>query len=135
MIYEAQKIMILDHPNKNNHIYSTEAIQEALTRLPEQLVGEFGPSYSNVDYLIPDSIFNVDLSNVSHRVDNLRIEDGYLVGDITTLKTPAGISLESILEEVDFRPRSIGTIVRDGNGNGIITDINIISVDAVMDGA
>ena len=125
MIKKNEKLMILDVPNKNNRIYTTQAVYNALTRLPKMVVGEFGPS---------DGAQAIDLGKVSHRVDNLRIEDGYLVGDVTTMKTPMGIELDKILDKVDFRPRSAAIVMLGEEGVLTITDLTIISIDAVMEG-
>lgn len=72
---------------------------------------------------------SVALSEVSHTVENLRIEEGFLVGDITVLDTPKGRDLERLLDSCDFRATGLG-VIRGGH----VTDYNLISIDAVLDG-
>lgn len=113
------RITEVDVPNKNGHIYSTECVQSFLGK---EVLGQIGMVAGEID-----------LSNVSHKISNLRIEDGFVVGDVTTLNTPQGRLLSDLLESTNmcFRMSGYGNI--DENGN--ISEFELISVNLVNDGA
>ena len=119
------RICQADVPNKNNRTYSTEALQNAVDKLPRpELLGTIGMPVSD----------KVDLFNVSHSVSNLRLEDGYLVGTMKVLETPQGKMLKELLStppSLDFRLAGVGKVDR----NGVVSDFTITSVNAVYDGA
>jgi hypothetical protein len=71
----------------------------------------------------------VDLSNVSHMVTDLRIEESKIVADIQVLKTPKGIILQEKIDanEVEIVQRGLGKIGKDN----IVTDYELIAIDAV----
>jgi len=114
------KILKLDAANKNGRIYATATIQSAIDRLENKAVlGTLGmPSEASVQ-----------LSEVSHVVNNLSIEDGYLVGNATVLKTQKGEELKKLLAEnkIVFRTAGIGKI----DENGKVSEYNIISIGAI----
>lgn len=112
------QIQKLDAPNKNGRVYSTEVIQEAIKAKGDNpILGTFG---------MPETSL-VNLTDVSHVVRNLTIEDGYLVGEVTVLKTPRGEILEKVLDEMVFRTSGTGNVDDDGN----ITDFHILTVAAI----
>lgn len=112
------KILQLDVPNKNDRTYTIECVQDSLGK---EFLGCIG---------FPPGVNGVPLEEASHKVGNLRIEDGYLIGDIVVLDTPKGKDLSSILNGVDFRTRGTGIIE-----NGVVKNYKLISIDAVYDGA
>lgn len=132
----AVRILILDQPNKNNRTYTTECVQQCIDTHPV-VYGELGMSPFNVNELI-DSSSSVDLSvntaRISHVVTNMKIKDGYWVGDVRILNTPMGRMLNQLISvefHIDFRPRGTGNI----NEDGVISNYSIISIDVVSDGA
>jgi hypothetical protein len=117
------QIMRADVPNSNGIVYPLSALEECIQASKAETI--FG-------MLDPGDITNVDFSKVSHIVDNLQIEDGYLVGDVQILQSAKGDLLKKLLEEVHIDFRASGTGVRVGN---TITNFKLISIDAVYDGA
>jgi hypothetical protein len=117
------QILRADVPNSNGRIYPLAALE----RCVEQ--AEAGPIFGSLGLTEGTSI---DLSKVSHTIENLRIEGEYLVGDVTILHTPEGERLNALLDgvQIDFRPTGTG-VIREG----LITNYNLISIDAVFDGA
>jgi hypothetical protein len=112
------KILELDKPNKNGRIYPTAVIAKSLESVKYPVFGELGFNpYGGV-------LATIDVSNISHKVENLRIEDGFLVGDVTVLKTPKGLILEQVISNAEFLPKGTGSIDKDGN----ISEYSLISV-------
>lgn len=112
------KIQKLDEPNKNGRIYSTDVIKAAIEKINNQAVmGTIG---------MPEGP-SMNIAKVSHVVANLTIEDGYLVGDLTILKTPMGEELSKMLDEMVFRTIGIGNISDDGE----VTNFQISGICAI----
>ncbi len=115
------RIMELDIPNKNGITYTTEAVERAI----EDWNQVFGtPMVNTFD---PKPKPHVDVNSISHVVSDLRISDGYLVGEVKVLNTPNGITLAEIVEDIDFAPRGWGVISKEG----VVTDYKMIAIDAV----
>ena len=105
-------------PNKNGHVYSADCFESALGK---EFFGTIG---------MDDFNESVDLNRVSHRITNLRIEDGFLVGDVEILSTPMGKVLSEI-GGMDYRTAGFA----DMDSNGIISKYQLISINAVENGA
>lgn len=120
------RIQQLDVPNGNTRVYSTNEMEKAIAGV-EMLFGEMDPEPG----------MTVVLSNVSHSIRNLAIEDGYLVGEMTVLNTPAGNQLSSVMEksDVQFRMSGTGIVTTDAHGIQHVTDYRLISVFATNKGA
>lgn len=119
------KICQADVPNKNNRMYSAGVLQRAVDKLKRpELFGAIGmPSDPTVN-----------LTEVSHTVSDLHLEDGYLVGKIRVLETPQGKILKHLLDapvSLDFRLAGRGKV----DSNGVVSEFEIDSVNAVYDGA
>lgn len=121
------KILELDVPNKNGRIYPTDVIAKSLKSAESLMLGQMGY----------DEIINkvgargvVDISSASHMIDNLKIEDGHLVGDVTILRTPKDIILEQIIDDTEFRPIGIGTSISQGD-HDVITRYTLLSISAI----
>ncbi len=115
------EILMLDVPNGNRRTYTTEAVSEALKNIPNEVLGQ-------IDYP-SENFMHVNISAISHKINNLRIENGKLIGDVTILKTPNGKLLEKLLEfpGSGFRPRSFC----DVDENGVVSNLQIIAIDFV----
>jgi hypothetical protein len=116
------QILRVDVPNGNGRIYPLAALEQCVEK------AKAGPIFGVLGLTEGTS---VDLSKVSHTIENLRIEGEYLVGDVTILHTPEGKRLDALLDgvQIDFRPTGTG-VIREG----LITNYNLISIDAVFDG-
>lgn len=122
-------VLNLNQPNKNGRIYTTETVAAALTKYAatidlKQAVGEL---------VLEDTILigsTVNLSNVSHIVENAEIDGDHLIADIRVLRTTAGEQLAYLLQldKIAFRPRGLGKI----DSNQRVTDYEFISIDAVL---
>jgi hypothetical protein len=62
--------------------------------------------------------------NATHSISNFRIEDDWLLGDITILNQ----SILPIIDNLVFRPRSFGNMCP----NGVVKDLDIIGFDAIL---
>ena len=115
-------------PNKNNRTYPLSVLQQ-IVDTTDEIYGELGPTCSNdYDNWIVRQITQVDMQRVSHKVNNLRLEDNQLIGDVISLNTPCGHILTQLMEDVpiSFRPRGIG-VLTEGQ---IISDFKLIAIDA-----
>lgn len=128
----AVKIQKLDEANRNGRIYSTEAVQEALDKIDQRHVfGTIG--YPNTGTYIQDNT-GIPLHEVSHMANNLRIEDGYLVGDIKVLETPKGNILSQLIEdgvETAFRTLGYANVDADGQVRDFtLTGVVLVPADS-----
>ena len=116
-----------DEPNANGRIYLRETVEKIIEQSREdknRLLGTVGMPAGTT----------LDLTGVSHMVNNLRIiEHGDLVGEVMVLDTPIGAVLSKMLHdgEVDFRMAGTGTV----DENGVVSNYQAISINAVLDGA
>lgn len=111
------QILRADRPNSNNRVYPMAALKRCIEK------AEAGPVYGSLG-LTQGTV--VELGAVSHIVEDLRLQDGYLVGKVRVLATPKGLELLKVIEHCKFRPTGTG-IIREG----LVTDYNLISIDAV----
>lgn len=123
------RICQADVPNKNGRTYTRETLEGLTKTKPDEVIlGTLG---------MPTELTgNLDLSKVSHSVSNLRIDEGgYLVGDFTVLETPHGKILKELLSAPDstisFRTAGFANIIEDG----IVSNFELISINAVNEGA
>lgn len=118
-----KRIIKLDETSAVGNHYTTEVMQKALDALAgKQLLGTL---------CIGEISTIIDLADVSHVVDNLAIEDGYLVGEITILDTPRGSALKALREDA-YRFAPCGTGIRDEDGK--IRDFTLTSISATLQG-
>ena len=118
-----QVILVLDVPNANNRMYSSEVMSEAIKRWADKdMFGTFSDDAAGGS--------GVDLSLVTHIVRDLRVEDGKLLGNIHILDTPKGRILQAVLNggtEVAYRPVGSGNTV-----DGVIKDYELWSVSSML---
>lgn len=116
------RIQELDTPNKNGRIYRKDVMEKAIEETEQTLIGTIG---------MPEG-GEIDIMKISHKVENLRIEDNFLVGDMTILGTPEGFKLSDMVECHDsygFRLAGIGTVKRNEDGvQEVQPDYKIMSV-------
>ena len=127
-------ILEMDVPNKNNHVYPKYVIEQVVEMWKgKQMLGQIDmPTFAD------EKSHFLQLDRASHVVENLRIDDNnYLIGDITVLKTPAGKLLDDLMtvDGLCFRSCGVGNIAEDENGHMVITNYQMLSINAVFDGA
>lgn len=108
--------------NLNGRIYSKKLLKDILPDLKKRaedrkLLGEFGYGETS----------NILLTNVSHIIHNLRIEEKTLFGDVEILSTDKGQELSKDVKKFVFRPRGFGFVDEKGN----INSYELISFDAI----
>ena len=129
------KVLSTDTPDKNNRIYSREAIEKAAgnlnTRIKDRggIYGELGISDKH----------DIDLAQVSHRVDEVYVDDnGNLMAKVVVLNTPQGKILQKIVAEgtnwdsVSLNARGYtppNTITTGPNGERVINEFTFVSFD------
>ena len=70
----------------------------------------------------------VDLSKVSHAIDNIAVVDDNLVGDITVLDTPMGIVIQNLMNAgVEFAPSIRGSGIV--NSNAEVSSLSLLTFD------
>lgn len=148
-MHTTQFILEADVPNKNHHVYPRYVIETAVKRWKDkQMFGQIDmPTFkldasrataTSVSEVEDWSGFAVDLNRASHVVENLRFDDNNcLIGDVTVLKTPQGLVLDDLMtiEGLCFRTCGVGKVLLDENGHTVITDYQLLSINAVFDGA
>lgn len=109
------KILPIDRPNWNRHTYSQSVVQSAIEECES-------PVYGGLESF-------VELAKISHFTENLRIENGWLVGNVKILKTPMGQILNELLlveSKIIFAINGYGNISADG----VVSDLVIWSINA-----
>ena len=125
-------IATLDVPNKNNRVYSRSVIEDAIKPLVgTKMCGQVGMPSGDIVAV------GIEMDKMSHVVENLRINDNnQLIGDVTILRTPGGNTITNLMETrpLDFRLSGVGQIRKVGDIT-YVSDLKIISINAVVDGA
>ena len=115
----------LNQLNLNGRIYQdNDSLRECIKDFNEKpnKFGEIGH---------PDiGRFEISLNDVSHSIENVKIEDDKVIGDIEILETPRGKVLKELYDngKIVFRPRSLGHV--DYNSKIVILN-TILSYDAI----
>ena len=114
-------------PNRNGRIYDKNDI----TKL--RLDGD-GLEYTELDRLNTKPFYGqfgfapsdmiIHKYNATHVINNFRIKDDWLIGDVSLLNR----SLEPILDNLVFRPRAHGYV----NKKRVVEDMDIIGFDAIV---
>ena len=127
------KILILDKPTINGHIYPHAIFEAAIKDYwklieKERAFGELSP-YPGM--AIPRT--TIDLSNVSHQITNLEIQGDEVFAEIFVLNTPRGKLLQGMIAsdsplKISFRNRGTGKMSADHT----IHDYKLLAIDAIM---
>lgn len=133
MIFTSE-IIRCDVPNKNGHVYTKECIEKALEEptLKEQLKNNCFFGGFMEDYR---EDLSIDVSKISHVCKELWWKDNVLYGKFETLDTPKGMILTEMLNKwtnnfYDCMATSgTGNLQIDDNGNQIVTDFTLLSID------
>lgn len=124
--------MSFDVANKNGRIYSYDSVDindPILTEMLEQkaLFGELS--------FPKDGRTETDMHNVSHAITALRKEADGLYADIDILNTMSGRILNEYVNKNNFRTRGIGDAIADENGNYMIDNYTLLTIDYTNDPA
>jgi hypothetical protein len=135
-------VLHIDHPNRNNRIYSRAVVESAIGQYKKQIEEKQSIGVLT-DYNKDDASCSVDLSKASHIVNSLEIIGDELVADIRELDTPSGkiLKLMMLEEKIVFRPRGLGkitssapassTFVESQKAIHVVSDYELISIDAI----
>ena len=126
MIIKNIRVLKFNEPTKNGRIYRESSVNLNDHVLQEQLKNNclFG------EISFPkDRTTDIDMTKVSHLVTALRKEEDGLYADIEILHTASGKLLEKIVNPDNFRTRGTGTLVCDPEGNQIVKDYQLITID------
>lgn len=107
---------------RRDYIRSERRLSDVKTPIESPIVcGELGH---------PDN-FDITFKNISHVIENVKIDNQYLVADIKVLDTNKGKELKSLIEQgtdIVFRPRLTGTI----NENKEVEIDALFTFDAIL---
>lgn len=119
-------IQKLDQPSRSGKIYSTKVMQDALIQCTNKIV------VGTCGYPVDSTEISID--EISHTVNNLRIEDGALVGDVHVLDTPRGAVLRQIMSEseLEFRLMGMGKIETLEDGHLNVSSFDLIAICAAL---
>jgi hypothetical protein len=112
------KLLRFEIENKNNRKYSKCNIEPHLEKINSKPL--FGVLQIDSHEIINDGL------TFSHYFTNIRIEDDFLLGDLTIIDTMEGRLVQDLITDIVFRPKSIGKV----DGKNIIID-ELISFDAI----
>lgn len=104
--YDVILIPYVDVLNKNDRMYSLETLE----RMVEWFIDKQNSMFGELGY--PES-FDTTLKNVSHEIIKVWIENNQLHGTIKVLNTKNGKFVKNNINDLVFRPRSIGTVNED----------------------
>ena len=116
------EIQVLDKPNGNGRTYPRDTVLAAITGQP--VPGTIGMPEQK-EWL------RFDVSEMSHEVADLRVERDQLVGTVRTLDNDRGRKIAENIDTYDFRIAGYADVSEDG----IIRNLKIHSINAVLDGA
>lgn len=120
-------IMNVDVPNLNGRTYPRGVVEKAIMK--------YNALPSKLGMLGMESGANIDLSKVSHVIEDLSInEKGEVIAKMRILDTPCGKIVKQLLDtpaRCDFRTAGTANIDR----NGVVSDYVLTSVNLVSDGA
>ena len=94
---KGQIVEVLDKPNRNGRIYTTECIKNSVLNNP--LIQERLKLHNLFGTFTLIGNEEVSLDNTSHCITNLYIEDNCLKADIDILDTPNGRMLKEHLDK------------------------------------
>lgn len=129
-----QIVEVLDKPNKNGRIYTTELVKDKI--LNDPLVKEQLDTHQMFGMFMPN--YDEDLVNpikVSHCITNLYIENCNLIADLDILDFGEGLVVKSLIDKgVKIRPvlRGNGDLVADENGNLVVTNYTFNRIDLTV---
>ena len=119
-------LIIFDVPATNGVIYTKEQFTRLRTykntsgfgdpeTWEESLIDHFNNSGPKVmcGQIGHPADSKIALLKASHYVENIRIEENELVGDVEILDTSSGKLLTDLIEHIVFRPRCLGSITDD----------------------
>ena len=133
------QIMKLNTPSKaSGRVYSKDIMEKAIKEFNEKSLkcGTLG------------EMNHPDLTNISHKIENIRIDEDKVFGDIELLDTPNGITASALLEsgvklalapkmnlDIQEEKDEEGNTILDENGQPktYIASAEIISVDIIRD--
>ena len=108
------KVLIpLNTKNKNGRSYTRENLEEHVQHFLTRK-NNMGIIYGEMDH--PDS-FDVNLSRVSHIIDDIWFDNNRLMGKVTLLNTHWGKTAQELIKDgipLEVRPRSSGTVDSSG---------------------
>ena len=113
-------ILYIDKKNLNNNIYSKEVVDEMIDECKNKTIyGKIGMCDSP----------NIDLSEVSHVVTNLRIEKDMVIGTVSIIENKNGNGLKKMLknQSVVFRTQGEANIT----GSGEIDSFKLLSINVI----
>lgn len=136
------QLMKVGTPSANGRVYSKEAMEEAIKNFNESSIkgGTLGQ--------VGDLSHPVNMKDLSHVFENVRIEDDKVLADMKILDTPQGQNVQALLESnvklalaprlaIDEQPKvdEEGNPVLDENGQPIMEtkSIELISCDIIQD--
>jgi hypothetical protein len=114
--------LLTNATDRIGRIYNREELEKSV--VGKTFTGELVPLDG------PETKLN--LSNVSHTVNNIRFEGNDLVGEITAMPTPAGMILKSLFEEgirLVTSIRAVGNVSKDM----IVSDLEVFTFDFLME--
>lgn len=124
-------ILEADIVGKSGYVYPksvlVKIVEDANEKIKQNglgILGSFDPPY-------PESGLGINLSNVTHHVENLRLEGNLLIGDVYPLNSPKGLVLKELINaktELGLNPRGYGTV----SCGAVTDDYQLLAIDVAI---
>jgi len=121
------RLQQLDVPTKRGNIWPSSMVRETFAKKNNQTM--YG-TFNTTDFL---QISNI--KNMACLINDVAIEDGYLVAECTVLKTPTGDIFQGLLDagiDIDYGIYGRGFRVDGANINGARTIVNFEPLGVVI---
>lgn len=118
-------------PNRNGRTYPIKIWESAIKSPLVQEQQESKCFFGEVNHPFDDRM-EIDLSNVSHAINNIEVKPDGVYGDIDILDTPGGKLINTLLNygsKIGISSRGCGTL--DENSNEVQDDYRLFAFDIV----
>lgn len=131
-------LQLTDIPTPAGNIYPADVMQKAVDKNNNKpLMGTFSGA---VDIKKPEDTLLIPLDKVTHQVENLKVANGGVIGDVTILNTPQGLIAQELLAKDVKISFGLRAYVHYKNGNCLpngsprtVSDCQIISFSICND--
>lgn len=123
--------MVCNETNRNQRQYPLEEMQREVRRYDQECIQK-KRAFGELNH--PTSA-DVSLDKACHLVTNLQFEGNVVHGTAKVLSTPAGMIVESLINDgcsLGVSSRSLGQL-EEARGYNVVKDMRLIAIDCVAD--
>jgi len=131
-MYIKGPFMVCNETNRNQRQYPLEEMQREVRRYNEECISK-KRAFGELNH--PTSA-DVSLDKACHLVTRLNFEGNVVMGEAKVLSTPAGMIVESLINDgcsLGVSSRSLGQLEESNEGFNVVRDMRLIAIDCVAD--